>query len=193
MKTTLIGRMPVFIASGCFIAALVVAALHAGEPEVHPLFGRLVPGLRSNVVQAPVYVRSARKSMALVSNSSCIVVMQQKMPCVQVINPDIIDVLPLSPTQLQVYAKKAGVTEVLLWDEEKKITTIKVFVRSDVEELSYKLRQLFPDAKLQLIALPGAMIVGGYVSQPGEKDMIVAICQQYHPHVVDYLYTKSAN
>ena len=69
-------------------------------------------------------------------NSSRILTMDQKIPQVQVNNPDILEITPLSPTQIQVAAKKPGVTQVNLWGENKQIYTIDVTVIGDARELA---------------------------------------------------------
>ena len=40
------------------------------------------------------------------------------------VNPEILELTPLSPTEIQVFAKKPGVTQVNLWDENERIYTV---------------------------------------------------------------------
>ena len=61
-------------------------------------------------------------------NTSRILTLDQKIPQVQVNNPEILDLTPLSPNQVQVAAKKPGVTQVNLWGENKQIYTVDVTV-----------------------------------------------------------------
>ena len=53
-------------------------------------------------------------------NTSRILTLDQKIPQAQVNNPDILELTPLSPNQVQVSAKTPGVTQVNLWGEDQK-------------------------------------------------------------------------
>ena len=59
----------------------------------------------------------------MIVNTSRILTLDQKIPQAQVNNPDILDLAPLSPTQVQISAKKPGVTQVNLWGEDKTRST----------------------------------------------------------------------
>ena len=98
-------------------------------------------------------------------NTSRILTLNQKIPQVQVNNPDILDVTPLSPTQVQVAAKKPGVTQVNLWGENKQIYTLDVTVLGDVRELSMVLRSQFPKTDVQLVPIGAGLMISGYVDQ----------------------------
>ena len=89
-------------------------------------------------------------------NSSRILTMDQKIPQVQVNNPDILELTPLSPTQVQVAAKKPGVTQVNLWGENKQICTVDVTVVGDARELSMILRSQFPRTVLSVFPMGSA-------------------------------------
>ena len=85
-------------------------------------------------------------------HSSRIITIGQKIPQAQVNNPDILDLTPLSPTQVQVSAKTAGVTQINLWGEDQKLFTIDVIVYGDAQELKMLLRSQFPNSALTVIA-----------------------------------------
>src|SRR5262245_58903242 len=61
-------------------------------------------------------VQSATQRLELIVNSSRILTLDKKITQAQVSNTDILDITPLSATQVQISAKKAGVTQVNLWD-----------------------------------------------------------------------------
>lgn len=58
--------------------------------------------------------------------------MDLKIPQAQVNDPSILDIVPLSPTEIQVSAKNPGTTAVNLWDENKQRYTINVIVSEDM-------------------------------------------------------------
>ena len=58
------------------------------------------------------------EKLELNTNTSRILTLDKNIPRVQVNNPELLAVTPLSATQVQISAKKAGVTQVNLWDED---------------------------------------------------------------------------
>ncbi len=54
---------------------------------------------------------------------------------------------PLSPNQIQISAKKPGVTQVNLWDEKGQIYTVDVIVFGDARELTMLLQSEFPNSR----------------------------------------------
>ena len=73
-------------------------------------------------------LRSTNERLEMTVNSSRIVTLERQVPQVQVNNPEILQLTVLSPNQIQISAKKAGVTQVNIWDEKNKIFTIDVIV-----------------------------------------------------------------
>ena len=69
----------------------------------------------------PYYnVKGIDDHLKMVVNSSRFLTLDKKIPQVQVNNPDVLDVMPISPTQVQISAKRTGVTQVNLWGEDKR-------------------------------------------------------------------------
>ena len=72
----------------------------------------------------------------MVVNSSRFLTLDKRIPQVQVNNPDILSVVPMSPTSVQISARRTGVTQVNLWGEDKKIYTVNVILTGDAAELA---------------------------------------------------------
>ncbi len=114
-------------------------------------------------------------------NSSRILTLNQKIPQVQVNNPEMLEVTPLSPTQVQVAAKKPGVTQINLWGENKQIYTLDVTVLGDVRELSMVLRNQFPKTDVKLVPIGAGLIISGYVDRAEQIPLILEITKEYYP------------
>ena len=115
----------------------------------------------------------------MVVNTSRFLTLDKKIPQVQVNNPDVLDVMPISPNQVQISAKRTGVTQVNLWGEDKRIYTVNVVVMGDAAELTEVLRELFPKASLTIVPVNGnSVIISGYVDQQDAVPKIVAIAAQ---------------
>ena len=161
---------------------------------------RLIPFLACCVLataafaQAPVgpagnsitfKVQAAAERMEMTVNTSRIVEMPFKVPRMFVGNPDIVKATPLSPNQIQFTALKAGVTQVNMWDEEEKITTIDVIIYGDSRELEMLLRSEFPDAHLKIRPLASSVYLSGFVSKAEQVGQIVRMAEDFYPKVVN--------
>ena len=117
--------------------------------------------------------------------TSRILTMDQKVPQAQVNNPDILELTPLSPTQIQISAKATGVTQVNLWGEDQKVHSIDVLVIGDARELMLVLRTRFPNAALNVTPVGSSVLVSGFVDQPELIDRIIRIAEEYYPKVIN--------
>lgn len=130
-------------------------------------------------------VQDANDRLEMVVNTSRILTLGKKIPQAQVNNPDILDLTALSATQVQVLAKKAGVTQVNLWDENDEIYTVDVMVYGDAQELSMLLKNEFPNSSLKVVPLAQAVLISGYVDDPNQVQRIITIAEDYHPKVIN--------
>ncbi len=130
-------------------------------------------------------VKSSNERMEMTVHSSRIITIGQKIPQAQVNNPDILDLTPLSPTQVQVSAKTTGVTQINLWGEDQKLFTIDVIVYGDAQELKMLLRSQFPNAALTVIPVAGSVLISGFVDKPEHIDRIIRIAEEYYPKVIN--------
>lgn len=130
-------------------------------------------------------VKSPNERMELTVHSSRIITIGQKIPQAQVNNPEILDLTPLSPTQIQVSAKVAGVTQINLWGEDQKLFTIDVIVYGDAEELKMLLRSQFPSATLTVIPVSNSVLISGFVDKAEYIDRIVRIAEEFYPKVIN--------
>lgn len=130
-------------------------------------------------------VQAPHQRLEMVVNSSRILTLEQKVPTAQVGNRDVLDLTALSPTQVQVFAKKAGVTQINLWNERNEIKTIDVVVYGDARELKMVLAAQFPRASLTVTPLANSVIIGGFVDRPDLVNRIVRIAEDYHPNIIN--------
>jgi pilus assembly protein CpaC len=129
--------------------------------------------------------RSSNERLEMTVHSSRIITIGQKIPQAQVNNPEILDVTPLSPTQVQISAKTNGVTQVNLWGEDKKLYTIDVIVYGDAQELKMLLRSQFPNSALKVIPVGASVLISGFVDKPEHINWITRIAEEYYPKVIN--------
>ncbi|MGM0488496.1 MAG: type II and III secretion system protein family protein [Planctomycetota bacterium] len=125
--------------------------------------------------------------LEMVVSTSRIVTLESKIPRLLVGNPDVVNATPISPNQVQVSALKPGVTQLNVWDEDKKLYTVDVVVIPDARQLQMLINAEFPDANVRVRPLSSSVYLSGYVPSPTAVESIVKIAEDYYPKVVNDL------
>jgi pilus assembly protein CpaC len=158
--------------------------LHAQEESLET--AALPPSVGMAAPPALVHqIRGASERMELTANTSRIIKLEQKIPKVQVNNKDLLDITPLSPNEVQIFAKKPGVTQINLWDEVGNIHTIDVVVYGDARELEQVLASQFPRSSVKVRPIANSVILGGYVDNQEYVSGMVRIAEDYYPKVIN--------
>ncbi len=135
-------------------------------------------------------IRSPRERLQIVVNESRILSLSpaltkaNRIPQAQVGNREVVELTPLAPTQIQLFAKKAGVTQVNIWDEAGQIYTVDIIVLGDARELTLILESEFPGASLTVKPLGTSVLISGYVDRPEDVAKIHEIAEQFYPKVL---------
>jgi pilus assembly protein CpaC len=164
-------------AGATILCAALVAALTATS----------APAQTSDYEAASVLRRISSQSekMELTTNSSRILTLDKPIPRVQVNNPELLAVTPLSATQVQISARKAGVTQVNLWDEQGNIHTIDVMVYGDARELTAALQTQFPHSSVRVYRYSESLVLTGFVDRPDHIGPIMRLAEDYAPKVIN--------
>jgi pilus assembly protein CpaC len=143
---------------------------------------------RAQDLQSPSVVRkisSLSEKMELITNTSRILTLDKNIPRVQVNNPELLAVTPLSANQVQISAKKAGVTQVNLWDEDGKIHTVDVLIYGDARELEVALQTQFPNSTIKVYRYSESLVLKGFVDRPDYVSQIMRLAEDYAPKVIN--------
>ncbi len=138
--------------------------------------------------QSPSVVRkigSLSEKLELTTNTSRILTLDKNIPRVQVNNPDLLAVTHLSATQVQISAKKAGVTQVNLWDEDGNIHTVDVMIYGDARELEVALQTQFPHSSIKVYRYSESLVLKGFVDRPDYVSQIMRLAEDYAPKVIN--------
>lgn len=130
-------------------------------------------------------INGASDTLEITTNTSRILTLDKKIPKVQVNNPELLAVTPLSATEIQVSAKKAGVTQVNLWDEDGEIHTVDVFIYGDVRELEHALATQFPNSAVKVYRYSQSLVLTGFIDRPDYVDPIRQLAEDYAPKVIN--------
>jgi pilus assembly protein CpaC len=138
--------------------SLTYVNAHAQTTQLKP------PPIRA-VAQPPLLAGGASIDLAVPLYQSRVVTVVNPAQRVSVANPDIADIVVISPTELYVLGKDLGTTNVLLWDRDNHlIGAINVEVQHDIENLRRKLAELLPGQPIEARASQRSIVLSGRVS-----------------------------
>lgn len=106
---------------------------------------------------------------------------------VSVGQPEIADVNTIGPTSILVTARKAGATQVIIWDENDKSQTVDVIVGFDLDALREQIKKSFPNAKVEVDAVNGAIALRGKAPSVDVAEQIVAMAAPFSEKVLNFL------
>jgi len=144
--------------------------------------------LHAQQLQSPSIIHKVQSSndrLQMTVNTSRILTLDQNIPRVQVNNPDLLDLTPLSANQIQIHAKKVGVTQVNLWNSKQEILSIDVVIDGDARSLADLLRAQFPSASIRVYPTANGVILQGYVDRADHVPTMVQMARDYYPNVID--------
>lgn len=145
-------------------------------------------GLHGTVSAQPQVIRNITEPtqrLELTVNTSRILTLEKRIPKMVVNNPELVSVTPISANQVQIAAKKPGVTQINLWDEDDQVYTIDMMIYGDVRELDMALQRLFPQSSVKVIRLTNSLVLEGFVERPEVVSPIVRLAEDYAPKVVN--------
>lgn len=166
-RFSVFSRVPAFWALGALL-------LHAN------LGG--IASAESNVIRN---ITQSNERLELTVNSSRILTLEKRIPRMVVNNPELLSVTAISANQVQIAARKPGVTQVNLWDEEGEVYSVDVTIYGDVKELEHALERLFPGASVKVVRLTNSLVLEGFVERPEDVSPIVRLAEDYAPKIVD--------
>jgi len=147
-------------------------------------------------VNDPVYrVKSVKSKMRLIERFAKIVELGKYIDTVYGFDREIITVTPVknTPNQIRIHAVAAGVTSLVLLDEEKRIYTVEVLVEGDVRHLQAQLDRLFPDASVEAVAVSDeSVVLRGWVVQPENITQMMDVAERHYGEVLNQMKVGGA-
>ncbi|NOY42013.1 MAG: histidine kinase [Planctomycetes bacterium] len=137
---------------------------------------------QSNVIRN---ITGSTERMEMTVNSSRILTLEKRIPRMVVNNPDLVTVTAISANQIQLAARKPGVTQVNLWDEDGNVFTVDVTIYGDVRELQLALKRLFPQSSVNVVRLTNSLVLEGFVERPEAVSPIIRLAEDYAPKVIN--------
>jgi pilus assembly protein CpaC len=136
--------------------------------------------VRQAITQPPFVSGGGTIELMVPLFKSRVVSVDQPANRVSVGNPDVADIVVISPTELYVLGKDLGTTNVLLWGRDNKlIGSIAVEVQHDLEGLKRKLYELLPDEPIEVRSTQRSIVLSGNVSDATRMAAAMNIAHSY--------------
>lgn len=177
--------------SGLLAASAIPSTLWGQEDIAPPV--QTEPALPQQVQLMPsasevkFNVRGRNERMELTVNESRVVDFPFEVPKMLLNNPDLVKVVPISPTSVQISAIKPGVTQLNVWNAEDKVTSIDMIIVGDVKELEMTLKSLFPDCDIRLRPLANGLYMSGFVPKAETVAKIERVAKTFFPEIINDL------
>lgn len=120
-------------------------------------------------------------SIAVTVNKSEVIRLDRRAKRVSVTQPEIADVVVLTPTQVLINGKSVGTTSLVVEDERGAITNYDLAVIPDTGALQRQLNALFPEEKIEISTSGPAIVLRGEVSNEVVYDKVLEIARSYLP------------
>lgn len=125
--------------------------------------------------------------LKLLMNKSSVLNTRAPYKRVSVGAPEIADVNTLGPANLLVTAKKPGLTQMIIWDDEERSQVIDLAVGIDLDALKDQYKKMFPSSRIQTELVNGQILLKGQVPSLVVAEQAVQLAQPYAPKVLNFL------
>jgi pilus assembly protein CpaC len=140
---------------------------------------RLAPVTKA-IAQPPLLAGGASIDLVVPLYQSRVVTVVTPANRVSVANPDVADIVVISPTELYVLGKDLGTTNVLLWDNGNRlIGAINVEVQHDLDSLKRKFAELLPGQPIEVRASQRSIVLSGRVSDVEAMNAATRIAETF--------------
>src|SRR5688572_33086023 len=158
------------IATRGFAAAVVACLAFAG----------LVGTVQAQSAAFQTLPTGAAINMSIPLFKSKVVLVDLPTGRVAVGNPDVADIVVISPMQLYVLAKDIGTTNVLFWSRDNTlIGSINLEVVHDLDGLKTKLHQMMPVEPIEVYSAQRSIILKGRASNVSSMNAAVRVAEGY--------------
>lgn len=115
---------------------------------------------------------------------------------IKIVDPAVLDVILLSPTEISLIGKQVGITQLILSSKSGKSTVVDVVVSMEsgaVSALQGKLRQLLPGERgIKVEVAADSLVLTGTVTDAVKVDKAVALAEAYSgKKVINFLQTAA--
>lgn len=146
-----------------------------------------VLGLSLLLAPLPAAAQSEGQALHVFVGKSVVINMQSQVSRILSSNPEVIDTLATSPTQVVVEGKAPGVSSLILWDSSGHSQILDVTVDVNISRLRTAIEQTYPGQQVNIQADGAHLILTGTVSDAKTSEDIGKMASAYSGGVVNSL------
>lgn len=136
------------------------------------------------LAESPAFQGEIPQRIELIVGKSKLVDSPIPIKRVSVGNPQIADVLVVSPKQIHLNGKAPGVTSVILGRVDGSTAFFDLEVRADISRLKQKLKEILPGEDIRINAAHDSIILSGEVSGASNMSTALSVAEPYAPKKV---------
>jgi pilus assembly protein CpaC len=122
------------------------------------------------------------KKLRLVVGKSIILKSSKPAKRVSIAEPEIASFVLLSPSEIYITGKAAGITNLTLWQNKKILVIYDLEVDYDISRLKQKLHEVLPlEKKIRVIATHDSITLSGTISSTANLSQAMALAEAYAP------------
>ena len=126
-------------------------------------------------------------SVRILVNKSTTITTSRPYKRLSVGQPDIAEVNGIGPTRILVTGKKAGATQIIVWDEDDNSQMIDVLIQANLLALRQLYDRLMPNSKIDVIDNDGTIALTGSVPNLAAADQAQALASGYGTKILNLL------
>jgi len=160
-----------------FLAAMMLAVRALGAEQT-PAATAAAPLVKDGLEDGRLRLATGRS-----------IVLNTVRPCkrVSIGDPEIATARPLGISSVLVTARKAGITQLILWDEADVSQAVDVHVQVDAQVLQEQLKALFPAAAIEIANANGTIVLKGRVPTVQMAEQAAQVAAPYGTKVINLL------
>src|ERR1700730_17712090 len=135
----------------------------------------------------PAAAQAEGQALHVFVGKSVVINMQAPVSRILSSNPEVIDTLATSPTQVVVEGKAAGVSSLILWDSSGHSQILDVTVDVNISHLRTAIEQTYPGQQINIQTDGAHLILTGIVSDSKISDDVGKLAASYSAGVVNSL------
>ncbi len=147
------------------------------------------PGQEQQIAQPTLAPET--QSVHIQVGRSIVLNTQSRLRRIVVSNPNVLDTVTVSTTQVVVTAKAPGSSSLVMWDEASNARILDVYADVDVSGLREGIKAAYPGQNVHIEAEQGRVLASGTVTSKAAADDILRMATIYSKEVVDSILVNA--
>ncbi len=171
----------------CLSSCLAILSVQATEPTAGTAYSPINAGPVEGAAPLRLHIPSpeASNGISLPLFQSRIIMLDKPAMRVSVANPDLADIVIISPTEFYLLAKDIGVTNLLVWDRGSNThVAAQIQVTHDLEGLKETLHRLLPDSHIEARSAQRSIVLSGQVPSATAMNAALTIAEGYLAQII---------